>query len=93
MYNLPKHDLNENWSILEESIKLNDVCKFDGQEFICSRIVPYRSEKYIYCGDLNNNKLFILQTVVDGRFYARVLKRRGELEFALDVFKKGSAKS
>ena len=38
----------------------------------------------------NNRKLFALQTVVDGRFYARVLKRRNELEFALDIFKKGS---
>lgn len=93
MYDLPKHNLNENWSILEKSIKLNDVCKFDGQEFICSRIVPYKSEEYIYCGDLNNNKLFILQIVVDGRFYVRVLKRRNELGFALDIFKKWSAKS
>lgn len=91
MYDLPKRDLNENWSILGESIKLNDVCRFNGQEFICSKIIPYKSEEYIYCGNLNNNrKLFALQTVVDGRFYARVLKRRNELEFALDIFKKGS---
>lgn len=94
MYDLLKHDLNENWSILEESIKFNDVCRFNGQEFICSKIIPYKSEEYIYCGNLNNNKkLFALQTVVDGRFYVRVLKRRNELEFALNLFKKWSVKS
>lgn len=81
--------LYSEWTITEP-IELDDICVLEstGQEFLCSKIIPYGEFEYLYFGSFDfNDILFAIQYKQDGKNYMRVLTDKPEQIYAFDVYK------
>ena len=83
--------IDTEWSVIDTPIKLYDVCLIASlkQEYLCGYIVPYEQFEYLYFGGIDSeDKIFAVQTKMNGRNYIKVLDKKPEKIFALRVFKK-----
>ena len=86
-----KKILHTEWSITEP-IKLDDVCVLEstGQEFLCSKIIPYEQFEYLYFGSFDFKEiLFAVQCRVENVNYAMVLSKKVQQEFAFKLYNEG----
>ncbi len=84
-----KKILYPEWTITEP-IELDDICVLEstGQEFLCSKIIPYGQFDYLYFGSFDFNEiLFAIQYKQDGKIYTRVLTDKPEQMYAFNVYK------
>ena len=77
------------WTITE-SIKLGDICVLEstGQEFLCSKIIPYEQFEYLYFGSFDFKViLFAVQYKQGEKNYAKALTEKSEQAYAFNVYK------
>ncbi len=89
-----KKVLYSEWAITEP-IKLDDICilKSTGQEFLCSKIIPYEQFEYLYFGSFDfSDILFAVQYKIDDQNYTKVLTGKQQQEFAFNLYKSGGNK-
>ena len=86
-----KKVLHTEWSVTEP-IKMDDICVFEstGQEFLCSKIIPYEQFEYLYFGSFDFKEiLFAVQCRVENVNYAMVLSKKVQQEFAFKLYNEG----
>ena len=86
--------LYSEWTITEP-IELDDICVLEstGQEFLCSKIIPYEQFEYLYFGSFDfKDILFAAQYKLDGNNYVKVLSEKPQQVFAFDLYKKEKEK-
>lgn len=84
-----KKVLYSEWAITEP-IKLDDICilKSTGQEFLCSKIIPYEQFEYLYFGSFDfKDILFAVQYKMDDQNYTKVLAKKSQQKFAFNLYK------
>ena len=77
------------WTITEP-IKLDDICVLEstGQEFLCSKIIPYEQFDYLYLGSFDFKEiLFAVQYKNNAENYVRVLTKKPEQKYAFAIYK------
>lgn len=87
--NKNKKILYPEWTIAEP-IELDDICVLEstGQEFLCSKIIPYGQFEYLYFGSFDfKDILFAVQYKQDEKTYVRVLTDKPEQVYAFNVYK------
>ena len=85
-----KKILHSEWTITEP-IELDDICVLEstGQEFLCSKIIPYEQFEYLYFGSFDfKDILFAIQYKENDKNYVRVLTEEPHQIFAFDLYKK-----
>lgn len=85
-----KKVLHSEWTIAE-SVKLDDIFILEstGQEYLCSKIIPYEQFEYLYFGSFDfKDILFAAQYKLDGKNYVKVLSEKPQQVFAFDLYKK-----
>lgn len=85
-----KKVLHAEWSIVEP-IKMDDICILEstGQEFLCSKIIPYGQFEYLFFGSFDfRDTLFVVQYKQDEKNYVRVLVEKPEQVYAFNIYKK-----
>ena len=84
-----KKVLYSEWTITEP-IKLDDNCILEstGQEFLCSKIIPYEQFEYLYLGSFDfKDIIFAAQYKRDGKNYVKVLTKESEQRYAFNLYK------
>lgn len=84
-----KKVLHSEWMVTEP-IELDDICVLEstGQEFLCSKIIPYEQFEYLYFGSFDfGDVLFAVQCRVDGKNYVKVLTEKPQQEYAFNIYK------
>ena len=84
--------LHSEWAITKP-IQLDDICviKSTEQEFLCSKIIPYKQFEYLYFGSLDcQNMLFAVQYVSNNNNYVKTLSEKSQQEFAYTLYKKAN---
>ena len=84
-----KKALHTEWSITEP-IKTDDICVLEstGQEFLCSKIIPFEQFEYLYFGSFDFKEiLFAVQCRLDGKNYLKVLSEKSQQEFAYNLYR------
>lgn len=89
-----KKVLHSEWTITEP-VKLDDIFILEstGQEYLCSKIIPYEQFEYLYFGSFDfKDILFAAQYKLDGNNYVKVLSEKPQQVFAFDLYKKEKEK-
>ena len=84
-----KKVLRTEWSITEP-IELDDICVLEstGQEFLCSKIIPYEQFEYLYFGSFDFKEiLFAIQYRAGEETFVKILTEEPEQRYALNVYK------
>ena len=84
-----KKVLHSEWTITDP-IELDDICVLEstGQEFLCSKIIPYEQFEYLYFGSFDfKDILFAVQYKIDNKNYVKVLIEKPEQKYAYNVYK------
>ena len=84
--------LYSEWTITKP-IKLDDICVLESteQEFLCSKIIPYKQFEYLYFGSLDyKDTLFAVQYVSNNNNYVKTLSEKSQQEFAYTLYKKAN---
>ena len=84
-----KKFLYPEWTI-SEPIELDNICVLEstGQEFLCSKIIPYKQFEYLYFGSFDfKDILFAVQYKKNDKYYVKVLTGESEQKYAYNVYK------
>ena len=84
-----KKVLYTEWSITEP-IETDDICVLEstGQEFLCSKIIPFEQFEYLDVGSFDFKEiLFAVQCRLDGKNYLKVLSEKSQQEFAYNLYR------
>lgn len=82
------------WTITEP-IELDDICFLasTGQEFLCSKIIPYGEFEYLYFGSFDFNEiLFVVQHRLNDKNYVKVLTDESQKRNAFNIYKSRTKK-
>ena len=77
------------WKIAEP-IEIDDICVLEstGQEFLCSKVIPYDKFEYLYLGSFDFEEvLFAVQYRADEKTFVKVLTKESEQRYAFNVYK------
>ena len=84
-----KKVLHSEWTIAEP-VKLDDIIILEstGQEYLCSKIIPYEQFEYLYFGSFDfKDILFAVQYKKNDKHYVKVLTGEPEQKYAYNVYK------
>lgn len=84
-----KKVLYPEWTI-SEPIELDDICVLEstGQEYLCSKIIPYGKYEYLYFGSFDfEDILFAVQHKTDENAFVKILTKESEQRYAFSVYK------
>ena len=84
-----KKVLHSEWTITEP-VKLDDIFILEstGQEYLCSKIIPYEQFEYLYFGSFDFNEiLFAVQYKLDDKNYVKVLTEESQKKSVFNIYK------